>query len=52
MKDILEEFTFSDLKELIEKIEKEHKNPEISHYVMFAYKEGYEAGYKDALNNK
>lgn len=52
MKDILEEFTFADLKELMEKIEKEHKNPERAHYVMFAYKAGYEAGYKDALNNK
>lgn len=52
MKNVLDEFTLNDLKELMEQIEKEQPNPEKSHYVMLAYKAGYEAGYKDALNDK
>lgn len=48
MENILEKFTFGELKELLEKIEKERPNPEKTEIAALAYKYGYEAGLKAA----
>lgn len=52
MRDILDTFTFGEATELLEKIEKERPNAEKTELVIMAYKYGFEAGYKEAKENK
>lgn len=50
--DILQELTFGELIDLMEKIEKERPNAEKTDTVALAYKYGFEAGLKAAAENR
>ena len=52
MENILDKLSFEELKELMAKIEAERPNPEKTEIAALAYKYGFEAGYKEAKENK